>query len=249
MRLPLLPLRDIVIFPDMIVPLFVGREKSVVAVEEVMKSSSKDKNILLVTQKDSLVDNPANKDIYKIGVLANILQMLKLPDGTVKVLVEGIARVQIKNVKDNKDFISCEYTDFPDKITKPEETKALVRAITEQFDDYVKVNKKISKEVTTSVSQIDDPIKLSNTVAAHLGIKISEKQELLEIEKTEMRLNKILELLESELDVLKVEKKIRSRVKRQMEKTQREYYLNEQLKAIQKELGDNEMVLMTMKNF
>jgi len=240
MKLPLLPLRDIVIFPDMIVPLFVGREKSVVAVEEVMKSASKDKNILLVTQKDSLVDNPTNKDIYKIGVLANVLQMLKLPDGTVKVLVEGIARVQIKNVKDNNDFISCEYTDFPDKITKPEETKALVRAITEQFDDYVKVNKKVSKEVTTSVSQIDDPIKLSNTVAAHLGIKISEKQELLEIEKTEMRLNKILELLESELDVLKVEKKIRSRVKRQMEKTQREYYLNEQLKAIQKELGDSD---------
>ena len=240
MRLPLLPLRDIVIFPDMIVPLFVGREKSVVAVEEVMKSANSEKNILLVTQKDSLVDNPNNKDLYKVGVLANVLQMLKLPDGTVKVLVEGVSRVQIKNIKDSKNHIIAEYTVFPDKMTKPEESRALVRAITEQFDDYVKVNKKVSKEVTTSVSQIDDPVKLSNTVAAHLGIKINEKQELLEIEKTELRLNKILELLESELDVLKVEKKIRSRVKRQMEKTQREYYLNEQLKAIQKELGDSE---------
>ena len=213
MRLPLLPLRDIVIFPDMIVPLFVGREKSVIAVEEVMKSLKSEKNIPLVTQKDSLVDNP-NKDLYKVGVLANVLQMLKLPDGTVKVLVEGISRVHIKNIKDIKNHIVGDYIDFPDKMTKPEEGRALVRAITEQFDDYVKVNKKVSKEVTTSVSQIDDPVKkLSNTVAAHLGIKISEKQELLEIEKTELRLKKF-ELLESELDVLKVEKKIRSRVKK-----------------------------------
>ncbi len=240
MRLPLLPLRDIVIFPDMIVPLFVGREKSVVAVEEVMKSESKEKSIILVTQKNSQVDNPNTKDIYKIGVLANVLQMLKLPDGTVKVLVEGTTRIHIKNLKDSGKYISAEYTNFPEKISKQDESKALVRAITEQFDDYVKVNKKISKEVISSVSQIEDPIKLSNTVAAHLGIKISEKQELLEYEKTETRLTKILELLESELDVLKVEKKIRSRVKRQMEKTQREYYLNEQLKAIQKELGDSE---------
>ena len=240
MRLPLLPLRDIVIFPDMIVPLFVGREKSVIAVEKVMKGQNKDKSILLITQKDSLVDDPSSKDLYKVGVLANVLQMLKLPDGTVKVLVEGVSRVHIKDVKGADGSISGEFSKFPEKISKPEESKALVRAITEQFDDYVKVNKKVSKEVTTSVSQIEDPIKLSNTVAAHLGIKISEKQELLEIDKTELRLTKILELLESELDVLKVEKKIRSRVKRQMEKTQREYYLNEQLKAIQKELGDNE---------
>ena len=240
MRLPLLPLRDIVIFPDMIVPLFVGREKSVLAIEEVMKAENKDKSILLVTQKDSHVDNPNSKDLFKIGVLANVLQMLKLPDGTVKVLVEGVSRVSLKDIKESSEFVSSDYVEFPDKNTKSDESKALVRAIAEQFDDYVKVNKKISKEVTTSVAQIDDPVKLSNTVAAHLSIKISEKQELLEIEKTEMRLTKILELLESELDVLKVEKKIRSRVKRQMEKTQREYYLNEQLKAIQKELGDNE---------
>ena len=240
MRLPLLPLRDIVIFPDMIVPLFVGREKSVVAIEEVMKSENKDKSILLVTQKEPQVDNPSGKDLFKIGVLANVLQMLKLPDGTVKVLVEGVSRVSLKDIKETTKFISSEYSNFPEKITKSDESKALVRAIAEQFEDYVKVNKKISKEVTSSVSQIEDPIKLSNTVAAHLSIKIIEKQELLEIEKTETRLTKILELLESELDVLKVEKKIRSRVKRQMEKTQREYYLNEQLKAIQKELGDSD---------
>ena len=240
MRLPLLPLRDIVIFPDMIVPLFVGREKSVLAIEEVMKTDNKDKSILLVTQKESQVDNPSSKDLYKIGVFANVLQMLKLPDGTVKVLVEGISRVSLKEIKDGNEFISSDFSNYPEKISKSDESKALVRAITEQFDDYVKVNKKISKEVTTSVAQIEDPIKLSNTVAAHLSIKINEKQELLEIEKTEVRLTKILELLESELDVLKVEKKIRSRVKRQMEKTQREYYLNEQLKAIQKELGDSD---------
>ena len=240
MRLPLLPLRDIVIFPDMIVPLFVGRVKSVLAIEEVMKAENKDKPILLVTQKDSHIDNPNSKDLFRIGVLANVLQMLKLPDGTVKVLVEGVSRVSLKDIKESSEFVSSDYVEFPEKNSKSDESKALVRAIAEQFDDYVKVNKKISKEVTTSVAQIDDPVKLSNTVAAHLSIKISEKQELLEIEKTEMRLTKILELLESELDVLKVEKKIRSRVKRQMEKTQREYYLNEQLKAIQKELGDSE---------
>ena len=160
MRLPLLPLRDIVIFPDMIVPLFVGREKSVVAIEEVMKATNKDKSILLVTQKESQVDNPTSKDLYKIGVLANILQMLKLPDGTVKVLVEGISRVNLNDIKETSEFISSEFSNYPEKITKPEESKALVRAISEQFDDYVKVNKKISKEVTNSVSQIEDPIKI-----------------------------------------------------------------------------------------
>ncbi len=238
-NLPLLPLRDIVIFPDMIVPLFVGREKSVVAIEEVMKNDSEEKKILLVTQKDPLTDNPTSKDLFKVGILANVLQMLKLPDGTVKVLVEGISRVKLNNIKDNK-FLSADSILFPEKINKLDESKALVRAITEQFEGYVKVNKKISKEVLASVVQIDDPTKLSNTVAAHLNIKIIEKQELLETDNVDKRLTKILELLESELDVLKVEKKIRSRVKRQMEKTQREYYLNEQLKAIQKELGDSD---------
>ena len=239
-NIPLLPLRDIVIFPDMIVPLFVGREKSVLAIEAVMKDSKSEKTVLLVTQKDPIVDNPQEKDLFKIGILANILQMLKLPDGTVKVLVEGVSRVKISDLNVKQEFISASSTEFPDKLSKNDEAKALVRAISEQFEGYVKVNKKISKEVLTTVTQIEDPTKLSNTVAAHLNIKIPEKQKLLEIEKVEDRLSKILELLESELDVLKVEKKIRSRVKRQMEKTQREYYLNEQLKAIQKELGDND---------
>ena len=238
-KLPLLPLRDIVIFPDMIVPLFVGREKSVKAIEAVMKGENDDKSVLLVTQKESTTDNPKDKDLFNIGILGNVLQMLKLPDGTVKVLVEGKARVKITNIyKDN--FLSASFTAFTEKIKKPDECKAITRAISEQFEGYIKVNKKISKEVISSVAQIDDPEKLSNSVAAHLNIKISEKQSLLEIEYLDNRLIKILELLESELDVLKVEKKIRSRVKRQMEKTQREYYLNEQLKAIQKELGDND---------
>ncbi len=239
-NLPLLPLRDIVIFPDMIVPLFVGREKSVKAIEEVMKEDNEDKPVLLVTQKESVIDDPKENDLYKVGILGNVLQMLKLPDGTVKVLVEGKSRVNITKFEYKDQFIRGSFSHFPEKIKKIDECKAITRAISEQFEGYIKVNKKISKEVISSVSQIDDPVKLSNTVAAHLNIKLSDKQDLLEIEYLDSRLIKILELLESELDVLKVEKKIRSRVKRQMEKTQREYYLNEQLKAIQKELGDSE---------
>ena len=239
-NLPLLPLRDIVVFPDMIVPLFVGREKSVKAIEEVMKHDSTEKKVLLVTQKDAITDNPKETDLYKIGILGSILQMLKLPDGTVKVLVEGKERVKISKFTDLEHYIKASYTIFSDKIKKDDECKALTRAISEQFEGYIKVNKKISKDVLTSVIQSDDPSKVSNTVAAHLNIKISDKQMLLETDSIDARLEKILELLESELDVLKVEKKIRSRVKRQMEKTQREYYLNEQLKAIQKELGDSD---------
>lgn len=238
--LPLLPLRDIVVFPDMIVPLFVGRQKSVKAIEEVMKLDTNEKQVLLVTQKDAIIDNPKENDLFKIGILGNILQMLKLPDGTVKVLVEGKERVKISKFSALEHFIKASYNKFPDKIKKHDECKALTRAISEQFEGYIKVNKKISKDVLTSVIQSDDPSKVSNTVAAHLNIKITDKQMLLESETTDIRLEKILELLESELDVLKVEKKIRSRVKRQMEKTQREYYLNEQLKAIQKELGDSD---------
>ena len=238
--LPLLPLRDIVVFPDMIVPLFVGREKSVKAIEEVMKHDTTEKQVLLVTQKDAITDNPKETDLHKVGILGNILQMLKLPDGTVKVLVEGKERVKITKFITLEHYLKASYTKFPDKIKKNDECKALTRAISEQFEGYIKVNKKISKDVLTSVIQSDDPSKVSNTVAAHLNIKISDKQILLETDTTDNRLEKILELLESELDVLKVEKKIRSRVKRQMEKTQREYYLNEQLKAIQKELGDSD---------
>ncbi len=238
--LPLLPLRDIVVFPDMIVPLFVGREKSVKAIEEVMKHDTTEKQVLLVTQKDAITDNPKETDLHNVGILGNILQMLKLPDGTVKVLVEGKERVKITKFITLEHYLKASYTKFPDKIKKNDECKALTRAISEQFEGYIKVNKKISKDVLTSVIQSDDPSKVSNTVAAHLNIKISDKQILLETDTTDNRLEKILELLESELDVLKVEKKIRSRVKRQMEKTQREYYLNEQLKAIQKELGDSD---------
>ncbi len=238
--LPLLPLRDIVVFPDMIVPLFVGREKSVKAIEEVMKHDTTEKQVLLVTQKDAITDNPKEADLYKVGILGNILQMLKLPDGTVKVLVEGKERIKISKFLTLEHYLKASYNKFPDKIKKNDECKALTRAISEQFEGYIKVNKKISKDVLTSVIQTDDPSKVSNTVAAHLNIKIADKQMLLETDTTDNRLEKILELLESELDVLKVEKKIRSRVKRQMEKTQREYYLNEQLKAIQKELGDSD---------
>ncbi len=237
---PLLPLRDIVVFPDMIVPLFVGREKSVLAIESVMKNDEL-KFILLSTQKDALVDDPQQKDLYNIGIKASILQMLKLPDGTVKVLVEGGERVKIPKIIDKDEHLYGNYLDFSELTdTESNEVMAMSRAITEQFEGYVKINKKISREVLASVNQIEDPTKLSNTIAAHLNIKISEKQKLLETTSLKKRLEKILELLESELGVLKVEKKIRSRVKRQMERTQREYYLNEQLKAIQRELGESE---------
>ena len=195
-NLPLLPLRDIVIFPDMIVPLFVGREKSVKAIEEVMKSETTEKQVLLVTQKEAITDNPKESDLYDVGILGNILQMLKLPDGTVKVLVEGKIRVKISKIITLENFIKATYAKFPDKIKKDDECKALTRAISEQFEGYIKVNKKISKDVLSSVVQSDDPSKVSNTVAAHLNIKISDKQMLLETENIDTRLEKILELLE-----------------------------------------------------
>ena len=238
-NLPLLPLRDIVVFPEMIVPLFVGREKSVKAIEEVMNNDGNDKHVLLVTQKDAVTDNPNKDDLYKVGILGQILQMLKLPDGTVKVLVEGKSRIKISKFIFQESFLRGEYADFPEKTKKEDECKALTRAISEQFEGYIKINKKISKDVLSAVAQTDDPSKISNTVSAHLNIKLSDKQELLEIEYLDKRLEKILELLESELDVLKVEKKLDLELKDKW-KTQREYYLNEQLKAIQKELGDSE---------
>ncbi len=238
--IPLLPLRDIVVFPNMIVPLFVGREKSVIAIEEVMTGEIS-KKIVLLTQKDAVVDDPSSKDLYSVGIESTILQMLKLPDGTVKVLVEGGNRVKVSNIMDNGSFLEAKTELYPEvKEKNNEEIEALSRAIIDHFDGYVKINKKISREILSSVSQIEDPVKLSNTVAAHLNIKIADKQKLLETSSIKKRLEKIFSLLESELGVLKVEKKIRSRVKRQMERTQREYYLNEQLKAIQKELGEVE---------
>ncbi|MBO6902073.1 MAG: endopeptidase La [Rhizobiaceae bacterium] len=234
---PVLPLRDIVVFPHMIVPLFVGREKSIKALEDVMGA---DKQILLATQKNAADDDPASDEIYDIGTLANVLQLLKLPDGTVKVLVEGTARARITGFTDRTDF----HEGTAEVLTEPEddevEVEALARSVVADFENYVKLNKKISPEVVGAASQIDDYSKLADTVASHLAIKIPEKQEMLATLAVRERLEKAMGFMEAEISVLQVEKRIRSRVKRQMEKTQREYYLNEQMKAIQKELGESE---------
>ena len=234
---PVLPLRDIVVFPHMIVPLFVGRDKSVRALEDVMKD---DKQILLVAQKNAAQDDPTADDIYEVGTVSTVLQLLKLPDGTVKVLVEGVRRAKISRYEDNEDFFLVEGELIPEDEGAPEELEALSRTVITQFEQYIKLNKKIPPEVLVSINQIDDPGKLADTVAAHLALKISEKQELLETETVTERLEQVFSHMEAEIGVLQVEKKIRSRVKRQMEKTQREYYLNEQLKAIQKELGETD---------
>jgi len=234
---PVLPLRDIVVFPHMIVPLFVGREKSVRALEDVMRE---DKQILLVTQKDAGLDDPAVEDLYEIGTVATVLQLLKLPDGTVKVLVEGGKRAEITGYVDNPEFFQAYGSVREDSDEDDNELEALARSVVTQFEQYIKLNKKIPPEVLVSVNQIEEPAKLADTVASHLSLKISEKQELLETKLVGDRLERIFGFMESEIGVLQVEKKIRNRVKRQMEKTQREYYLNEQLKAIQKELGEGE---------
>src|ERR1700722_11020519 len=234
---PVLPLRDIVVFPHMIVPLFVGREKSVQALDDVMRD---DKQILLVTQKNAGQDDPAVEDIYRVGTIGTVLQLLKLPDGTVKVLVEGVHRARIKNFTDNPTFFQADAEVIEDTVGKGEELEALSRAVIAQFEQYIKLNKKIPPEVLVSINQIDEPSKLADTVASHLNLKIPEKQQLLELETISERLERVYGLMESEIGVLQVEKRIRNRVKRQMEKTQREYYLNEQLKAIQKELGESE---------
>lgn len=232
-----LPLRDIVVFPHMIVPLFVGREKSVRALEHVMQE---DKQILLITQKSPSEDEPKADDLYHVGTVGNILQLLKLPDGTVKVLVEGGSRIKVSKFLDSDDYIQA----TADFIKKPEiiddELEALSRAVISQFEQYVKLNKKIPPEVLVSINQIDEPAKMADTVASHLTLKIEEKQDILELETVSERLEKIYSFMEGEIGVLQVEKRVRNRVKRQMEKTQREYYLNEQMKAIQKELGDGE---------
>jgi ATP-dependent Lon protease len=234
---PVLPLRDIVVFPHMIVPLFVGREKSVRALEDVMKD---DKQILLVTQKNAAQDDPGTEDIYTIGTVGTVLQLLKLPDGTVKVLVEGGQRARITRFADNDAFFQAFAEGIGEKAGDAQELAALARTVVTQFEQYIKLNKKIPPEVLVSINQIDDPAKLADTVASHLSLKIPEKQELLETEAVSERLEKVFGYMEGEIGVLQVEKRIRSRVKRQMEKTQREYYLNEQMKAIQKELGEGE---------
>jgi ATP-dependent Lon protease len=235
--LPVLPLRDIVVFPHMIVPLFVGREKSVRALEAVMRDN---KQILLVAQKNAAQDDPGVDDLFATGTVSTVLQLLKLPDGTVKVLVEGGRRARIAGYKETEAYFEAYAASLDEAASEPPETEALARTVVGQFEQYIKLNKKIAPEVLVSINQIDDPAKLADTVAAHLSLKIPEKQELLEIVGVGPRLERVFAHMESEIGVLQVEKRIRNRVKRQMEKTQREYYLNEQLKAIQKELGEGE---------
>ncbi len=234
---PVLPLRDIVVFPHMIVPLFVGREKSIKALEEVMRS---DTFILLATQKNASDDDPATGAIFETGTLASVLQLLKLPDGTVKVLVEGAARAKVNRYTDRAEYFEADAVVLADNSGEQVEAEALARSVINEFESYVKLNKKVSPEVVGVVQQIDDYAKLADTVASHLAVKIPDKQIILETPSVTERLEKVLGLMESEISVLQVEKRIRTRVKRQMEKTQREYYLNEQMKAIQKELGDEE---------
>jgi ATP-dependent Lon protease len=234
---PVLPLRDIVVFPHMIVPLFVGREKSIRALEEVMKA---DKFILLATQMNAAEDDPKPEAVFSAGVLASVLQLLKLPDGTVKVLVEGMARAKLSKYTRTEDYYEAEAYITPEELPDTVEAEALARSVASEFEGYVKLNKKVSPEVVSAVAQIDDPGKLADTVASHLSVKIGDRQAVLEMTSVAKRLEKCLALMESEISVLQVEKRIRTRVKRQMEKTQREYYLNEQMKAIQKELGDED---------
>jgi ATP-dependent Lon protease len=234
---PLLPLRDVVVFPHMVIPLFVGRPKSIKAMETAMEAG---KSILLVAQKSAAKDDPGPQDMYSIGCVSNILQMLKLPDGTVKVLVEGGARAQISEVVDVRTHWIAEATAVPAEGTPPPEVEAMRRALLSAFDQYVKLNKKIPPEILTSLSGIDEAGRLADTVAAHLPLKLEQKQQVLEMFDVKTRLEHLLSQLETEIDILQVEKRIRGRVKRQMEKSQREYYLNEQVKAIQKELGEGE---------
>ncbi|MDF1801698.1 endopeptidase La [Thalassovita sp.] len=234
---PVLPLRDIVVFPHMIVPLFVGRDKSVRALEEVMQD---DKQILLSSQIDPAVDDPTDEGIYRTGVLANVLQLLKLPDGTVKVLVEGQARVKITDFIENESFFEAQAEYLPEAEGDPESIAAMLRAVGTEFERYAKVKKNIPEEALVAVSETTEPAKLADLVSGHLGIDVAQKQELLETLSISERLEKVYGLMQGEMSVLQVEKKIKTRVKSQMERTQREYYLNEQMKAIQKELGDGE---------
>jgi len=234
---PVLPLRDIVVFPYMIVPLFVGREKSVRALEDVMRE---DKQILLVTQKNAQQDEPTAADIFTVGTIGTVLQLLKLPDGTVKVLVEGGQRARITKFSDNDTFFQAYAEAVPEDLGEQPELEALARTAVAQFEQYIKLNKKIPPEMVTSIAAVDDPAFLADKLVGHLGIKLEDKQALLESTNPAERLEKILGYMRSELEILEVEKRIRSRVKKQMEKTSKEYYLNEQMRAIQKELGEKD---------
>ena len=235
--LPLLPLRDIVVFPSMVIPLFVGRDKSISALNEVMK---KDKKIILVTQKNSEIDDPKKTDVFMYGCEGSILQLLKLPDGTVKVLVEGVKRVKILDFKDNDKFITCEYAHYNDVVVKDEDLYPLAATALRRLEKLTSINKKVSSETINTIKQLKDPSQIADNIASHINATISEKQQIFETVDVKKRLNAIIKIMESETSIIGVEKRIRGRVKTQMEKTQREYYLNEQLKAIQKELGEIE---------
>jgi len=236
-ELPLLPLRDVVVFPHMVIPLFVGRPKSIKALEVAMEAG---KGILLVAQKSAAKDEPEAEDLYGIGCIANILQMLKLPDGTVKVLVEGTQRAHVESVEAQERMFVARALPVAAEDGVDHEVEALRRAVIAQFDQYVKLNKKIPPEILTSIAGIEEAGRLADTIAAHLPLKLEQKQEILEMFEIRARIERLLSQLETEIDILQVEKRIRGRVKRQMEKSQREYYLNEQVKAIQKELGEGE---------
>ncbi len=236
-KLPVLPLRDIVVFPNMVAPLFVGREKSVRALDIVEDGENE---IMLIAQRDATVDEPVAEDLYAIGTVATILQLLKLPDGTVKVLVEGKSRAKMVTLEDQGDFFEAEVELLEDDAEVNEEVETLARAVVEQFEGYVKLNRKVPPEAVSSISEIEDPLRLADSVAAQLSVKLNEKQALLELNNVTERLERVFSLMEGEIGMLQMERKIKNRVKRQMEKTQREYYLNEQMKAIQKELGDQD---------
>jgi len=233
--LPVLPLRDVVVYPHMVIPLFVGREKSIKALETAMDTN---KRVLLVAQKSAAQDNPGIEDLYKVGTVSNILQLLKLPDGTIKVLVEGGQRARIMNFVEQEELFSAEVVLLNAKETDAQEVEVLTRSVLNQFDQYVKLNKKIPAEIISSLASIDEPDRLADTIVAHMSIKLDDKQKFLEIVDTHQRLEQLVHVMESEIDLLQVEQRLRGRVKRQMEKSQREYYLNEQMKAIQKELGE-----------
>ena len=234
---PLLPLRDIVIFPHMIVPLFVGREKSVKALDKAMTD---DRKIVLLTQKDPATDDPKADDMYGVGTLGSVVQLLRLPDGTVKALVEGVTRVKIKNFAENDGRFEAAVEELADDQAAKDDVNAFMRSLMSQFEEYVRLNKKIPPEILLSIGQIEEPSKLADVIASHLSLKLVDRQKLLETQNVFSRLERLFGFIESEMGVLQVEKKIRRRVKKQMEKSQRDYYLNEQMKAIQKELGDDD---------
>jgi ATP-dependent Lon protease len=236
-RVPLLPLRDIIVFPHMVVPLFVGRQKSIRALEEAVNSQ---KPILLAAQRDAKINEPGEGDIYDVGTLGSVVQLLRLPDGTVKVLVEGKQRARIQRYLDTEECFLVEAAPIEEPAVDPTELEALVRSVNTTFESYVKLNKKVAPEMAQSVAVIEEPARLADTIVAHLGIKIEDKQALLELLDPGERLEKVLGYMRSEIEILEVEKRIRSRVKKQMEKTQKEYYLNEQMRAIQKELGEKD---------